>query len=116
MCSKYSYIYYMKANKKNTTPKSEINATMAFTQSLATILIKDTEMSRGATKRLEIFNKYSKQLSSLVKLGLCDLKLEYKKTFICPTCLHQFSEDDLDISKENFLTLEDAPPKSLGGS
>ncbi len=72
-------------------------------------------MSKTKEKRSRIFNLYSQQLRSLVELGLYDLELKYEKTFICPICLNQFSEDDLDISKENFLTLEDAPPKSLGG-
>lgn len=69
----------------------------------------------GKDKREQLFEKYSAQLQNLVDQGLIDLELEYDQTFICPTCLNQFSKDDLDTSKENFLTLEDAPPKSLGG-
>lgn len=72
-------------------------------------------MSKTTEKRSKIFNLYSQQLHSLVELGLYDLELKYEKTFICPVCLNQFSENDLDTSIENFLTLEDAPPKSLGG-
>lgn len=73
-------------------------------------------MSRNDRKRLDIFNKYSKQLNDLRDLGLHNIQLPYDKTYICPICFNQFSEDDLDTSKDNFLTLEDAPPKSLGGT
>lgn len=72
-------------------------------------------MSKGASKRQILFNKYSNQLHRLVEMKLYDLNLKFKKTFICPICLNQFSEEDLDTSKRNYLTLEDAPPKSLGG-
>jgi hypothetical protein len=69
----------------------------------------------GNKKRAQLFEKYSAQLHNLTRQGLIDLELQFDKTFICPTCLIQFSKDDLDTSKKNFLTLEDAPPKSLGG-
>lgn len=72
-------------------------------------------MNRTSDKRSKIFNVYSKQLHSLVDLGLLDIELKYEKTFICPICCNQFSEADLDTSKKSYLTLEDAPPKSLGG-
>ena len=72
-------------------------------------------MKKNESKRKIIFNKYSKQLHRLVELGLYSLDLKHEHTFLCPTCLNQFSETDLDITKENHLTLEDAPPKSLGG-
>lgn len=72
-------------------------------------------MSKTEEKRKKIFNLYSQQLHSLVESGFYDIELKYEKTFICPVCFNQFSENDLDTSKENYLTLEDAPPKSLGG-
>ncbi|TRW25354.1 hypothetical protein FMM05_08605 [Flavobacterium zepuense] len=72
-------------------------------------------MSKTQEKRHKIFNIYSKQLHSLVDNGLSDIQLKFEKTYICPICYNQFSEADLDTSKESFLTLEDAPPKSLGG-
>ena len=73
------------------------------------------KVTKNEIKRKAIFDKFSKQLHSLVELGLYDIDLKYSKTFLCPTCFNQFSESDLNISKENHLTLEDAPPKSLGG-
>jgi len=73
-------------------------------------------MATGHKKRKLLFDKFSKQLHDLVDQGLLDIELKHEETYICPLCLNQFSQEDLDTSKENFLTLEDAPPKSLGGN
>ncbi|SFZ94905.1 HNH endonuclease [Flaviramulus basaltis] len=73
-------------------------------------------MASSKKKRETLFNQFSGQLSSLALEGLLDFELKYERTFICPVCMKQFSEDALDTTKENFLTLEDAPPKSLGGT
>jgi hypothetical protein len=72
-------------------------------------------MAKGQDKRQWLFDKYSNQLRSMESQNLLDFALKFPKTFICPICFVQFSEDDLNTGKENFLTLEDAPPKSLGG-
>lgn len=72
-------------------------------------------MGKTEVKRQAIFDIYSKQLHGIVSNKLIEIDLKYDKTYICPICLEQFSEKDLDTSLENFLTLEDAPPKSLGG-
>lgn len=66
-------------------------------------------------KRKNLFKKFSKQLKDVVQAGLFDVELPYEATFICPICFNPFSENDLDIDLENHLTLEDAPPYSLGG-
>jgi len=71
--------------------------------------------SKGAKRRRTIFEKYSRQLHKMAEMKLLDVELEYEQTYICPICTNQFSEADLDIEKSNHLTLEDAPPKSLGG-
>lgn len=73
-------------------------------------------MSKLDGKRKRLFDKYSKQLSDVVKAGLYEIDLSFEQTFICPICLEQFCANDLDITKENHLTLEDAPPYSLGGN
>lgn len=80
------------------------------------IVGNNLKMASSKKKRETLFQKYSDQLNSMDRNGLLDFKLDYDKTFICPVCMNQFSEADLDTSKENFLTLEDAPPKSLGGT
>lgn len=74
-------------------------------------------MSKGETRRKTIFEKYSNQLKLLDAEGLLPerIKLPFDNTYICPLCLNPFSEDTLDQSKSNPLTLEDAPQKALGG-
>ncbi len=72
-------------------------------------------MTKKKDKRQIIFDAYSNQLKNLKEIELCDIELKFENTYICPICFEQFSEEDLDVAKDNFLTLEDAPPKSLGG-
>jgi hypothetical protein len=73
-------------------------------------------MSQGNQRRERIFGIYSTNLHFLNDNGLIPhIDLEFEKTFICPGCMRQFSPDDLNTSKTNHLTLEDVPPKSLGG-
>jgi len=66
-------------------------------------------MTQGEKKRQRIFEKYVGNLNLLIDNGLIDAK---EDEYICPICLnpHQVVESD-----KNPLTLEDAPPKSLGG-
>jgi len=73
-------------------------------------------MSKTEAKRKLLFDKYANQLSDIVQAGLYHIELSFEPTFICPICLNQFSVDDLDVTKGNHLTLEDAPPYSLGGT
>lgn len=72
-------------------------------------------MAKGKEIRQKLFDKFSNQLHLLAELKLYDIDLKFDKTFICPICLKQFSEKDLDTTLDTCLTLEDAPPKSLGG-
>lgn len=67
-------------------------------------------------KRQKIFNVYSDNLLMLKTNGLLEgVKFENTIPYVCPICLKEFSEKDLDTSLENHLTLEDVPPRSLGG-
>lgn len=72
-------------------------------------------MTDGEKRRLAIFKIYAEHLKFLVEYGFLDLKLKYDQTYICPICTEQFSIEALDQKGKNPLTLEDAPPKSLGG-
>jgi hypothetical protein len=64
-----------------------------------------------------LFNLYSNNLHFLKEHGyLKNTRLKFERTFICPICLRQFSESDLDSTSPNMLTIEHAPPESLGGS
>ncbi|WP_262733464.1 HNH endonuclease [Gaetbulibacter sp. NE] len=65
-------------------------------------------MNKQEIKRTGIFNKYIKNLNFLNEYGFVQSK---KNVYICPICLSNHTE----INTENPLTLEDAPPKSLGG-
>ncbi len=73
-------------------------------------------MSKGFDKRKRIFDKYVFQLEKLNENKLFADFVNYNPGhYICPICLCQFSEKDLNLESKNMLTLEDAPPKSLGG-
>jgi len=73
-------------------------------------------MSQGLERRTHLFNKFSNQLLLLKKLGVITTEFKYAKPYLCPICLREFTDTDLVESKNNFLTAEDAPPDSLGGS
>lgn len=72
-------------------------------------------MTDREKKRKFIFDKYSENLIFLKSNSVLDIELKYDRTYICPICLDQFSEAALDQTLQNPLSLEDAPPKSLGG-
>lgn len=72
-------------------------------------------MTDGDKKRRSIFDKYSANLNLLIKHGLVNITLQYDRVYICPLCKEQFPIEALDQKGRNPLTLEDAPPKSLGG-
>lgn len=73
-------------------------------------------MANTKQKKLNIFLKYSENLNYLKSRGyLRNIVLSYESTYICPICLRQFCEKDLDDSAPNQLTLEHVPPESSGG-
>lgn len=73
-------------------------------------------MAKGIDKRKGIFDVYVDQLKWLNDNKLLPETFDYKEgTYLCPICLQEFSEVDLSPESANMLTLEDAPPKSLGG-
>ena len=69
-------------------------------------------MTEGELKRQKIFNIYAKNLKLLEDNGILETTYSLNPTYICPICLNHFTEID---NVSNPLTLEDAPPKSLGG-
>ncbi len=75
-------------------------------------------MSAGYQKRKALFDKFSGQLTILRDKGFIHGKpFVHQRSYLCPLCQREFSENDLyDAPGKNFLTLEDAPPDSLGGS
>jgi len=68
-------------------------------------------------KREFLYDKYSDNLFFLKQNGILPKHIEVEKgEYICPVCLDKFEKTDLNQDLKNPLTLEDAPPKSLGGS
>ena len=65
-------------------------------------------MSKGQEKRQLIFEKYITNRNLLIDNKLIDGE---RDIYICPICTKHHKV----IDSENSLTLEDAPPKSLGG-
>lgn len=73
-------------------------------------------MSNGIGKRKRIFDKFVGQLKKMKENQILPDFIEYEEgVYICPICLNKFTPSDLNNSSNNMLTLEDAPPKSLGG-
>jgi hypothetical protein len=73
-------------------------------------------MGKAGEKRKKIFDRFSTHLSELKKEGkLESIDLKHDNTYICPICLNQFSNADLQIYSANMLTSEDSPPDCLGG-
>lgn len=73
-------------------------------------------MNQNEKKRAQIFNKFSQQWEILKQNNLLrGYSQKYVGNYICPICLEHFSPKDLNQKLPNPLTLEDAPPKSLGG-
>lgn len=66
-------------------------------------------MNKGITKREFIFNRFVANRNLLIDHGIIT---GVKDFYICPICLRPHS----DLTSVDPLTLEDAPPKSLGGS
>jgi hypothetical protein len=72
--------------------------------------------AKGVEKRRRIFERFSSHLSFLKANNLLrGISLKYDKTYICPICLRQFSEQDLADTAPNMLTVEHAPPDASGG-
>jgi len=66
------------------------------------------QLSKGEKRRRALFSKYVSNLNLLVEGGYLDAD---RDVFICPICLGEHDS----TQGVNPLTLEDAPPKSLGG-
>ena len=65
-------------------------------------------MNKGEQKRQVIFDRFVKNRNSLIDNGFI---IGEKDVYLCPICKGVYHS----INGDNPLTLEDAPPKSLGG-
>lgn len=72
-------------------------------------------MSKNTKKKLGLFKLFSKNLEWVKEHPSIKFKPDFSNGIICPLCFDVFFEKDLDIKLKNHLTLEDIPPKSLGG-
>lgn len=63
-----------------------------------------------------IFNLFSQNLEWVKENPSISFRPDFTNGYICPLCFDVFFEKDLDLTLENHLTLEDIPPKSLGGN
>ena len=80
-------------------------------------------MTKRDIIRQKIFSAYSANIINICKIkkwqvGYLGEKGEYlkvKKPYICPICELLFQEESLNQNSSNPLTLEDVPPKKLGG-
>lgn len=72
--------------------------------------------SRGEKRREKIFEIYSRNFQ-LVKKTNPEIRTEpdFDDGYVCPICFNVFDKSYLNKEVENPLTLEDVPPKSLGG-
>ena len=66
-------------------------------------------------KKEKIFKLFSQNLEWVKEHPSIRFEPDFSNGYICPLCFETFFEKDLDTTLENFLTLEDIPPKSLGG-
>ncbi len=76
---------------------------------------KHLPLTDNDKRRQYLFQRYAAHLRLLVEHDLLNYALPYDETYICPVCALPFSKEALDQTIANPLTLEDAPPKSLGG-
>lgn len=73
------------------------------------------DISKRDKIRLKLYEAFSKNLSRIKEEDFIHLVPDLEESYICPLCARCFTKNDLDQTKGNCLTLEDIPPKSLGG-
>lgn len=71
--------------------------------------------SDGNQQRIKLYKLFSENLNSIRNEDFIQIEPDIPDSYICPLCTRQFTIIDLDQASNNCLTLEDVPPKSLGG-
>lgn len=72
-------------------------------------------MNKSQKKKLAIFKLFSQNLEWVKEHPSISFRPDFSNGCICPLCFDVFYEKDLQPTGQNFLTLEDIPPVSLGG-
>lgn len=70
----------------------------------------------GHIRREKIYDIFSNNLELLKNHPKFDLKGEKTTGYICPLCFKIFDKNGLSKEYDDYLTLEDVPPKTLGGN
>lgn len=71
---------------------------------------------KNVLKRKRIFEIFSKNLEWTKSHSAIKFTPDFNNGYICPLCFDPFFSSDLLSQSPNPLTLEDVPPKSLGGT
>lgn len=71
--------------------------------------------SKGDIKREKIYNIYSCNLQWIKSHNKVQIKPDFTEGYLCPICFNLYDKSYLNKNCANPLTLEDTPPKSLGG-
>ena len=74
-----------------------------------------------STRKKKVFNLFAQNLKWFLEEPSLSFKdsesgSEIEPEYICPICFNDFYRKDLNSNVENHLTLEDVPPKKLGGN
>jgi hypothetical protein len=72
-------------------------------------------MSKNTNKKFGLFKRFSQNLEWVKEHPSVKFEPDFSNGIICPLCFEVYFEKDLDNKLKNHLTLEDMPPKSLGG-
>jgi hypothetical protein len=66
-------------------------------------------------KKRKLFRLFSENLEWVKEHPSISFNPDFSNGYICPLCFDVFFEKNLEPTTTNYLTLEDIPPKSLGG-
>lgn len=74
------------------------------------------DKTTGERKREKLFDIYSTNLALLKQKGYFSSEDQINSGYICPLCFKIFDKNGLSQEYDDHLTLEDVPPKTLGGN
>lgn len=72
-------------------------------------------MSKGRIKKERLFDLFKSNFEFVKLHPQIEITHDEPGKYICPLCFEGFSKSDINPNSSNPLTMEDVPPKSLGG-
>lgn len=78
--------------------------------------IHTKKRSRGHAKRCWLFGRFSRNLGYVKRHPYIEMSPDLDDVYICPICFKLFDGGALSTEYADCLTLEDVPPKALGGN